>query len=244
MARFKHGCRSNEEIFEGEGLAEYKRLEKIWQAEFPELSPAMSRVLERLVVADFQLQWTEQRLLQSEATLEELEVDEWTDDHHKKLQLFRRYHTTADRRFQRVLNTMKQFRKERENVPVAKAAVEAPVAAVAKQEPAMAKAISMRQTVVVSIEDGKTVTFTHPTTEMLLRRVVLADEKTLVFRVFEFPNGVPAEYAWAAEHYEERPPDAPVCQVQQEMKLAHWLKVVQREKASGSGHLGQCDDAD
>jgi hypothetical protein len=225
---FQHGCRSIKLIFEGEGREEFERLEKMWQAEFPGLSEAMGRVLTRLVVADFQLQWNEQRLLETEAALEELEPSEWSEDDHKQLQRFQRYHTTADRRFQRVWNILKQFRKDTETA-AEKTRAAAP-AAMVKNELVIPKAKFLRQTVIVKIEEGKTVTRTHPTTEMLLQQAPLGDEKTTVCRAFEFPHGVPPEYAWldSTGH--------------QQMSLPVWLKVVERERASGSEHLGRCDD--
>jgi hypothetical protein len=228
----KHGCRSIKLIFEGEGRAQFEQLETMWRAEFPALSEAMSRVLTRLVTADFQSQWNEQRLLETEAALEEKDPSAWSEDDHKQLQRFQRYHTTAERQFQRVWNLLKPFRKETAAAPerrhVAQAA--APAAAV-KTELVIPKPILLTQTVVVKIEDGKTVTWTHPTTEMLLAQAALADEKTTVCRVFEFPHGVPAEYEWvgAARH--------------QKMSLPVWLKMAKRERASGSEHLGECDDA-
>ena len=225
----KHGCRSVKLIFEGEGRAQLEQLETMWRAEFPGLSEAMSRVLTRLATADFRSQWNEQRLLETETALEEKDPSEWTEDDHKQLQRFQRYHTTAERQFQRMWNLLKPFQKATAAAPEKRLA--APAAGPVKTEFVIPKARFLTQRVVVKIEEGKTVTWTHPTTEMLLAQAPLADEKTTVRRVFEFPHSVPAEYEWmgAVRH--------------QEMSLPVWLKVVKRERASGSEHLGRCDDA-
>jgi hypothetical protein len=232
-----HGCRSDKWIFEGEAKAEIEEMRESWEAQFPALPGALERVLTRLIRADWRLQWTELRVFEMESQLESIAANEWTDEQHKQLQLFYRYHTSADREFHRHWNLLREYAKEpvppEEKKPVRKPSEPEPEAEIARvyEEP------TLFQTVVVKIVNGKTVTAMYPTNEEEMRVGATAGERKRAIRHFEFPDGVPEEYHWVFPEQNRRRAGA---EREVEMSARRWRALVERETAKGTGHAKEC----
>lgn len=85
---------------------------------------------------------------------------------------------------------------------------------------------------------GKTVTTLHPSNEILkqdLEKKWPAPE--LVYRRMHFVHGVPHEYGWATS--DERIRVAGGMGIQR-MTMATWLKLIEKEKGLGTGHILPC----
>lgn len=100
------------------------------------------------------------------------------------------------------------------------------------------KLVVLDQWVEVQIEDGKTVTRLYPSNEDLIKKGQAMEQvPDLVYRRLNFPQGIPAEYRWTAN------PDAQQVELggmgTQRMTVDTWLDVIEREAASGTGHVGQ-----
>jgi hypothetical protein len=238
-----HGMCSKAPVVAGEDGQERERLVESWLTKYRPVDD----VEHRLVMEVAENEWFKRRAMKQFGLVEErmnaVDPFEWSEEEHKRMERFLRYKTTAERAFTRSLRTLEQQHKIRvdtERSQAAAAKVEAAAQAeFVKKNPPPLKDISLEQRVVVEIVEGKTATWAYPTTEMLLRQTGNADESTLVYRVIEFPQGVPAEYGWAKRSEDQGQPG---WRFGQKMRLAVWLKVVAREKASGSEHLGRCDD--
>ncbi len=99
------------------------------------------------------------------------------------------------------------------------------------------KLVLLDQWVEVEIEDGTTVTRLYPSNEELIKEgQAMEQAPDVVYRRLNFPQGIPAEYRWTA--------DAGAQQVElggmgtQRMTVDTWLDVIEREAASGTGHVG------
>ncbi len=98
------------------------------------------------------------------------------------------------------------------------------------------KIVTLEQWVEVSVEDGRTVTTLFPSNEQLIEEGKKMNPRPdLVYRRVEFIGSIPPEYRWTAHHPEQF--EAGGAGVQR-MTVDTWLDVVEREKNSGSGHIG------
>ena len=96
----------------------------------------------------------------------------------------------------------------------------------------------MEQWVEVTVEDGATVTTLYPPNEVLIREGKAMDPPPeLVYRRLYFVNGIPPEYLWAVKQQDTEKQVRGGSGVQR-MTVDTWLEVIEREKASGSPHLG------
>jgi hypothetical protein len=93
------------------------------------------------------------------------------------------------------------------------------------------------QWVEVKIEDGKTVTRLYPSNEELIKEGKKMDSTPdMVYRRMSFSNGIPEEYRWASASHPERFERGGMGT--QRMTVDTWLEVIEREAASGTGHVG------
>ncbi len=97
--------------------------------------------------------------------------------------------------------------------------------------------VVLDQWVEVEIEDGKTVTALYPSNEELIKEGQAMERvPDLVYRRLNFPQGIPGEYRWTADA------DAPQVELggmgTQRMTVETWLEAIEREAASGTGHIG------
>jgi hypothetical protein len=199
---------------------------------------------------------------------EQCDPMKWTDTHHQKIERFTRYRTTAERAFTRALNNVERLRKNRlQEADRAlrheqrAAAIEArrhhEIAKPAKQNrPEKPPSTPAQQTfqgqnhakkqrkipildqwVQVTVEDGQTVTRLFPPNEELIEQGQAMDPPPeLVYRRLEFIGGIPPEYHWSSSSHPERFQTGGAGL--QRMTVDTWLEVIEREKASGSGHIG------
>jgi hypothetical protein len=227
----KHGCRSDRLIFEGEAKVEVDAIRRSWEVEFPALPAAFERVLTRLVRADWRLQWIEQRVFEIEEQLEEIQASEWTEEQHDQLQLFYRYHTSADRQFHRTWNLLKEYAKAQAVAEPKRP--EKPREELEPETPRVYEEPTLFQTVVVKIVDGKTVTAMYPTNAEEMRVAEKAGEAKRAIRQFEFPDGVPEEYHWVFPDGNRRKAGAAR---EVEMSATHWKELAAKE----TGHAQPC----
>lgn len=94
------------------------------------------------------------------------------------------------------------------------------------------------QWVEVEIVDGKTITTLYPSNEELIKYgQEMLPPPEMIYRRFHFVDGVPPEYDWTTGNAKTREIGGAGIQ---RMTVDTWLEVIEREKASGTGHLGPC----
>lgn len=189
---------------------------------------------------------------------------EWTDAQHQKIERFTRYRTTAERAFTRALNNLERLRKNRlqeadrslrhqQRAAEIEACRHREIPKTPKQtrpeEPKtpaqqtfqgqkkQRKIPLLEQWVQVTVEDGQTVTHLFPPNEKLIEQGQAMDPPPeLVYRRLEFVGGIPPEYHWSSSSHPERFQSGGAGI--QRMTVDTWLEVIEREKASGTGHIG------
>ncbi len=108
----KHGCRSRRVIVGDERQEDFDALSAGWMQEFSMEGQAGESLLEPLILNDWLLRRAMRNYLEVESALAEIHPMEWTDEHHKKLQLFLRYKTSAERSFYRSWSALRGLRKD------------------------------------------------------------------------------------------------------------------------------------
>jgi len=99
------------------------------------------------------------------------------------------------------------------------------------------KIATLEQWAQVTVEDGKTTTKLFPSNEKLIEQGKSMDPPPeLVYRRFEFVGSVPPEYHWTCKSNPER--FARGGAGVQRMTVDTWLEVIEREAATGTGHIG------
>jgi hypothetical protein len=103
------------------------------------------------------------------------------------------------------------------------------------------KIIRLEQWVEVRIENGKTVTLLVPNNERLIRKGQrMWPPPEYVYRRFNFPSGVPDEYAWTCEMSPQMREHGGMGI--QRMTVDHWLEMMEEEKSRTDGHVGPAPD--
>jgi hypothetical protein len=98
--------------------------------------------------------------------------------------------------------------------------------------------VVIEQWIEVEVEGERAVTKLYPPNEELKKKAeAMEDEPELVYRRIHFPQGVPPEYAWVAAPADTERRERGGMGVQR-MTMETWLKVIAREAASGTGHVG------
>ncbi len=101
------------------------------------------------------------------------------------------------------------------------------------------KIVTLEQWVQITVHEGQTVTTLYPSNEEMVKRGKEMDPPPdMVYRRLNFVNGVPAEYHWATADAARRQNGGHGIQ---RMTVEAWVEVIAREKESGAGHVGPCD---
>ena len=132
----------------------------------------------------------------------------------------------------------RQFKEDqiREKARIAAAAVEMKWLTPREAEAEAAKKMKANQIVEVEIINGKTVTSLYPSSQELFDLYSSFPTPPIyVKRHLIFPNGIPEEYSWCDP---QRLQNSDYPQAVQNMLWPRWLKLIDREKALGSEHIG------
>ena len=111
--RLTHGCRSKRIIVGDERQEDFDALDAGWREEFEMEGQAGKSLLKRVILNDWLLQRAEGHYLGAQEDVAMTEPAAWTEEQHKKVQLFLRYKTTAERSFYRAYNALKELRKDK-----------------------------------------------------------------------------------------------------------------------------------
>lgn len=198
---------------------------------------------------------------------EQPDAMQWGEQHHQKIERFTRYRTAAERSFTRAVNNVERLRKNRfqeaarlrqhelkaaqiesrrmrEAADAAKAANKAEPSKKTGSElfhgqnssKKQRKIVTLEQWVQVTVVDGKTVTKLFPSNEKLIEHGKTLDPPPdLVYRRLEFVGVIPPEYQWTSNHPEQFERGGAGVQ---RMTVDTWLEVIEREKQSGTEHIG------
>jgi hypothetical protein len=94
------------------------------------------------------------------------------------------------------------------------------------------------QWVEIEVVDGKTVTTLYPpNAELIKEGQAMLPPPEMVYRRFHFVGPVPPEYYWTTSDERKRAMGGMGIQ---RMTIDTWLEVIEREEASGTGHIGPC----
>jgi hypothetical protein len=98
------------------------------------------------------------------------------------------------------------------------------------------KRVILNQWIEIEIDHGQTITTLYPSNEKLIEEgKVMFPPPDLVYRRLNFPAGVPPEYHWVTRNPEARERGGTGIQ---RMTVDTWLRVIERERGEGTGHLG------
>lgn len=98
------------------------------------------------------------------------------------------------------------------------------------------KLVILNQWIEIEIEDGRTVTKLYPSNEQLIKEgKAMLPAPDLIYRRLNFPTCVPPEYRWATRNPQAWERGGTGIQ---RMTVDTWLRVIEREKALGTGHVG------
>jgi hypothetical protein len=218
----KHGCTSSRLLLPDEDRA---GLEELLEGLREQYRPERALDL-RFVVEAARAMWVldrnNRRYDEIEQTLyaEEADSTKWTDEQWRRLDLRARYRTTAERSCTRALRNLAHVRSHRAGI------TEVPDKPKEEKKTPLelpkAGPPPLYQRIVVTVADGKASTRVYPTNEQLRRVTEHVKPETKLARIFEFPDGVPAEYGWA---------DGAHCRY--EIDVETWRKLIEIEEARG-----------
>jgi hypothetical protein len=98
------------------------------------------------------------------------------------------------------------------------------------------KVVILNQWIEIEVENGQTITKLYPSNEKLIEEgKTMLPPPDMVYRRLNFPAGVPSEYYWASHDPDARKWGGTGIQ---RMTVDTWLRVIEREKAEGTGHIG------
>ena len=241
MNRLTHGCRSTKTVLPSEDPAEYEFVLQCWLELYDPQTPEVATLVDETAHAHWFLKRCAKRLAETEWALP-ADATAWTPEHHKQFQNFSRYKTTAERAFLRFYKELEgcQHRSERAALTKQQALAKATALELKwleKHQKGNAAKTRMVQVVEVEVLDGKTYTSYYPTNQELIEDAARHRiDPVSISRLIVFPDGiVPAEYAWATTTHCQHN----LCpKATQKMLWSRWLEVIEREKASGTGHIG------
>jgi len=96
--------------------------------------------------------------------------------------------------------------------------------------------VILNQWIEIEVEDGQTITTLYPSNEQLIKEgKAMLPPPDLVYRRLNFSTCVPPEYRWATRNPEAWERGGTGIQ---RMTVDTWLKVIEQEKALGTGHVG------
>jgi hypothetical protein len=98
------------------------------------------------------------------------------------------------------------------------------------------KVVILNQWIEIEVENGQTITKLYPSNEKLIEEgKTMLPPPDMVYRRLNFPAGVLSEYFWASHDPDARKWGGTGIQ---RMTVDTWLRVTEREKAEGTGHIG------
>jgi hypothetical protein len=253
----RHGLCSNRLILPDEDPHEWNYLKEGWLYDYDPQSPTTLGLVLQAAEAQWLLLRARRRYNENEQKLyiEQRDPILWNEQQQKQFDRFTRYRTTAERAFQRALRAVEDLRRQRslEAARFRTAELRAQEIELQRQkqsEPTprassvtgktarkIAPPLPLEQWVQVTVEDGKPVTKLYPPNDVLLKKVQKMDSPPeLVYRRLDFVNGIPPEYHWTAKSTPElfETGGAGI----QRMRYETWLDVIEREAATGTGHIG------
>jgi hypothetical protein len=240
----RHGCTSKRLLLPGEDEGCWAALLDDLREEYGPETAADHQLVYEAARAVWVLNRNNLRYDEIEQTLckEQRDSTLWTEEQWRRLELRIRYRTTAERSWMRAMRGLEHVRRNRASEDVARARrakLEAETKAIAgrsatesvkaaepkKERPAAAlldfpkpEPHALHQRVVVTVIEDKTTVRGYPANDQIAAMADGVDGRAQVIRTFEFPNGVPAEYAWAGERAVWGIP------------LKRWWKLVKLEK--------------
>jgi hypothetical protein len=186
-------------IFEGENPSDFQALLTGLLAEYKPATLHHQALVEDAAVAKWQL-WRRTRLAQSHEiqTYERCYyIDDFTDAHFKRLRQMQQYRTAAERTCTQVFAKLDAIRKEETRNQQWQLTYD-----LKKQrlELAKGKRTTIAQEIVVSVEDGITITKKKRPNQNILAELATRAHHIFpverITRVFEFKSEIPPEYNW------------------------------------------------
>ena len=105
-----------------------------------------------------------------------------------------------------------------------------------EKEKLAAEELKIAQVLHVETVDGKCQTSYFPSNEALIRQVAARPTPPVyLLRYVTFPCGIPPEYAWVGPNALQQLTETIGLQM---MAYEFWLELIEKEKATGSGHIG------
>jgi hypothetical protein len=253
-------------ILPGESEAEFLQHKEGWLQEYQPQTEVARHLVSEVAVAHWYLmrvrRWYNQALQKKPDPLR------WSEQERQEMDRATRDRIAAERSFQRALHNLEQFRKTRvreamQELKLLQAVQPASPqpAGARKRTPAPeppppqspkdalfqgqnAKKNKRKLGVldqwaeITRDEQGNTITELIPSNEELIKEgQAMETPPDLVYRRFHFVNGVPPEYYWTTSSSERRQSGGFATQ---RMAVETWLDTIEREKASGSHHIGPC----
>ena len=248
----RHGCTSKRLLLPDEDEGCWDALLEDLQEEYGPETAADHQLVYEAARSVWVLNRNNLRFDEIEQKLYEEQKDTtlWTEEQWRRLELRTRYRTTAERSWMRAMRGLEHVRRNRVSEDVARArrakleaetkAIEGRPAAVGvkaaepKAEPKKdrgapslelpkAESHPLHQRIVVTVVDGEATAMAYPANDQVAAMAEGADTSVQVIRTFEFPDGVPAEYAWTGG------------KAVWGMSVARWRRLVQLEKMRGDG---------
>jgi hypothetical protein len=259
-----HGSCSERLLLPGENKEEWNKLLESWFDDYRPQTKTFANLLVHTAEAEWLLRRNAKNYNELQNSLSENPLA-WTEDDHKQLERFSRYRTTAERRFVRFRQAVEQTRKNLEieahrrsmldlaflkerNQTTGKTSKPSSVSQGSESETTASEPYvllseikpipSLRQSVEVRVKDGITKTTIHPSNEELIEKSKTKDPPAeLIYRTIHFCDGFPPEYEWA-RNLGSWTSNAR----EQVFTPAQWLSAIERERQTGSGHIGPAEE--
>ena len=240
LNRLTHGCRSEQLLIPSEDPAEFEFTINGWLDAYSPQDPIALNLVEETAKAHWFLKRNEKRLHQVETRLP-ADAWLWTDDHHKLLTNTTRYKTTAERSFFRWYKSLeahynREFHRDQLAERARLRAASLHIQWLNKHAEAAAETLKIDQYAQILGDDDHCSTTLAPTNDQIKEMVAARPEPPKVItRVLYFSNGVPGAYEWINPTPAQRGFQTIGLQT---MLYTDWLHIIEREQASGAGHLG------
>jgi hypothetical protein len=247
LNRLTHGCRSEQILIPGEDPAEFEFLMNEWFDTYSPQDSTASNLVEETAKAYWFLKRNEKWLHQIQVRLPH-DAWLWTEENHKLLANAMRYKTTAERSFFRWYKSLEtHYNREFHREQLAESA-RARAASLhiqwlnKKAAAAAAENLKIEQFVHILGDDEICSTTLAPTNEQIKNDVAARPEPPkFITRTLYFKNGVPAAYRWIVPNLMQREFASVGLQT---MLYADWLRIIEREQADESNHLGPAPSMD